>query len=413
MVDTVIHWVIEQFQTNAVFSGLTGASLIASATYLLRSVPKTIFELLHSQCVSYFYVTNDDYAFNCINCWLAQQDFTKRSRRMNLMINNKEDDRQWVLAPGAGRHYFFFNRRLFWVDRVVSSDKVSSRTLKRQETLTISTLGRRRAVFDKIISLADQSDRRVEGVEIYGWRSGWWSRQARRDKRPLSTVILPERQKVGTINDLLWFMNAHGWYAERGIPYHRGYLLSGPPGTGKTSLIFALASHFDRPIYLLNLGMVGNDDQLLEAFSEVPADAFLLIEDIDACYSSHTRVEENDPSKADSEHSKKVSLSGLLNVIDGVATAEGRIYFMTSNYPDRLDSALLRPGRVDVHEVLKEAEQTEVVQMFERFYPNHAHLAGRFAVTVSGMSPAELQSLFMRHPNNPITLLNDTMKIAS
>ena len=413
MVETVTLWVIEQFRTNVVFSGLTGASLIASATYLLRSVPKTLFELLHSQCVSYFYVTNDDYAFNCINCWLAEQDFTKRSRRMNLMINNKEDDRQWVLAPGAGRHYFFFNRRLFWVDRVVSSEKVSSRTLKRQETLTISTLGRRRAVFDKIINLADQSDRRVEGVEIYGWRNGWWSRQARRDKRPLSTVILPERQKVGTINDLLWFMNAHGWYAERGIPYHRGYLLSGPPGTGKTSFIFALASHFDRPIYMLNLGTVGNDDQLLEAFSEVPAEAFLLIEDIDACYSSHTRVEENDPSKSGSEQSKKVSLSGLLNVIDGVATAEGRIYFMTSNYPDRLDSALLRPGRVDVHEVLKAAEQTEVVQMFERFYPNHAHLAGRFAATVAGMSPAELQSLFMRHPNNPIALFNDKMKIAS
>ena len=413
MIETVTLWVMEQFRTNVVFSGLTGASLIASATYLLRSVPKSLFELLRSQCVSYIYVTNDDYAFNCINAWLAELAFVKRSRRLNLTLNNSSDKRQWLLTPGAGRHYFIFNRRLFWVDREVN-DKESMRLLKRQqETLTLSTLGRRQAVFKEIIRLADQTDRRVDGVEIYGWRNGWWSRQARRDKRPLTTVILPERQKVGIINDLLWFMNAHDWYAERGIPYHRGYLLSGPPGTGKTSFIFALASHFGRPIYLLNLGMAGSDDQLLEAFSEVPAEAFLLIEDIDACHSSHTRSDEQDPSKSGSEQSKKVSLSGLLNVIDGVATAEGRIYFMTSNYPDRLDSALLRPGRVDVHEVLEAAGQSEVVQMFERFYPNHAHLAGRFAATVAGMSPAELQSLFMRYPNNPIALFNDTMKIAS
>lgn len=415
MIETVIHWISHQFQTNVVFSGLTGASLIASATYLLRSVPKKLYEIVHTQCVSYMYVTNDDYAFSCINHWLAQLNFTKRSRRLNLNSYGYGEDQQWVLTPGAGRHFFFYKRRLFWVDRNVN-DQVSTRTLKRQETIVISTFGRSQSPFRVIINSADLANRSTDGVMIYGWRNGWWTRFARREKRSLSTVVLPERQKSRIIKDLFWFANAQQWYVERGIPYHRGYLLSGPPGTGKTSFIFALASHFGRPIYLLNLSLVESDGQLQEAFSTVPAEGFLLIEDVDACQSAHSRVLRKGSIDDDgkSESVNLVTLSGLLNVIDGVATAEGRVYFMTSNYPDKLDNALLRPGRVDVHETLEEATHEEAKQLFKRFYPRHEHLAGEFASSLPGrISPAELQNLFMRHPVNPDALLGEKVKLAS
>lgn len=413
MFDTLLHWLSVQFQTNAVFSGLTGASLIGSCAYLLRKGPKSLFEFLHAQCVTYMYVTNDDYAFDCINHWLSQLEFVKRSRRLKLTLLDRDDDRQWILAPGTGRHYFIFNRCLFWVDRSVN-EQVTTRTLKRQETLCLSTLGRKQQIFMDIIRHADLTNRTSDGVEIYGWRSGWWNRYGRRKKRPLTSVVLPERQKSRVINDLLWFMNSQPWYVERGIPYHRGYLLSGPPGTGKTSFIFALASHFGRPIYLLNLSMIENDEQLLEAFCSAPAESFLLIEDIDACQSAHVRSGTAESTNPSSELIKRVTLSGLLNVIDGVATAEGRIYFLTSNYPDKLDSALLRPGRIDVHETLREAQREEVKQLFERFYPGHVHLAAQFANSLTGnMSPAELQNLFMRHPGNPVALFNDTVKVAS
>jgi chaperone BCS1 len=115
-------------------------------------------------------------------------------------------------------------------------------------------------------------------------------------------------------------------------------------------------------------------------------------------------------SREDSEEQKvayrglnRVTLSGLLNALDGVASSEGRIVFMTTNYLDRLDPALIRPGRVDMKEFIGQCSRHQLVQMYRRFY-NGAEVekfAELFADNVQKsnkpVSPAQVQGYFMVH----------------
>jgi mitochondrial chaperone BCS1 len=177
------------------------------------------------------------------------------------------------------------------------------------------------------------------------------------DIRPISTVILNESGKRELLKDIGDFLDrtARKWYFNRGIPYRRGYLLYGPPGTGKSSLSLSIAGYFDLDIYVLSLSAI-SEDSLRSLFGQLPSRCVILLEDIDAVSSKRSRDAETEDSRrivtsSPSQESRsacgRVSLSALLNVIDGVASQEGRVLIMTTNHITHLDEALIRPGRVD------------------------------------------------------------------
>ncbi|KAF4999102.1 hypothetical protein F66182_16285 [Fusarium sp. NRRL 66182] len=133
------------------------------------------------------------------------------------------------------------------------------------------------------------------------------------------------------------------WHNQRGIPYRYGILFEGPPGTGKTSLCIALAGRFKLKIFILNLSNI-TDSELQGLMSSLPEQCILLLEDIDSQKITNVRAAEPDAGKP---LQPLLTLSGLLNAIDGVTASEGRILIMTTNLRDKLDDALTRPGRVD------------------------------------------------------------------
>lgn len=172
----------------------------------------------------------------------------------------------------------------------------------------------------------------------------------------MPTVILDDTVKSLLLRDLLDFFEptALGWYSDRGIPYQRGYLWHGPPGTGKSSLSLSIAGEFGLDIYVVNLSSI-NDKDLSTLFSELPPQCLVLLEDIDAASSKRSEVtdltydDQNDRCSSPKKPIREmVSLSTLLNVIDGVGSPKGRVLIMTTNHPERLDDALVRPGRVDM-----------------------------------------------------------------
>lgn len=148
-----------------------------------------------------------------------------------------------------------------------------------------------------------------------------------------------------------------------GIPYRRGYLLHGPPGSGKSSFIQALAGSLEYNICVLNLSERGlTDDKLNHLLANAPERTLILLEDIDAAFSGRSQ-------SGEAGFSGSVTFSGLLNALDGVASSTSqRIMFLTTNHIEKLDPALIRPGRVDLKELIDDATPYQARELFTRFY---------------------------------------------
>lgn len=274
---------------------------------------------------------------------------------------------QFSLIPGPGKHILQYKNTFLMVNRVRETKSIDFQMGKPWETVTLTTLYSQRKVFEDLFSethrLAQQS---TEGKTIvYTSRSTSWERFGEpRRKRSIESVILDKGIKERILTDVEDFLDSSKWYYDRGIPYRRGYLLHGPPGSGKSSFIQALAGYLDYNIAILNLSERGlTDDRLNHLLTITPKRTIVLLEDADAAYSNRRRQ-----TDADGYRGANVTFSGLLNALDGVASAEERVLFLTTNHISRLDSALIRPGRIDMTVRIGEATRWQASGLWDRFY---------------------------------------------
>jgi len=290
-----------------------------------------------------------------------------------LAISNREKIKPLRYTPSqGGTHIFKFKNQYLSFTRTQEENK-SMFWSRNAEQLNISCFGRNPRIIKELLEEAQRAFLEKDGNKtiIYrGSKSGsggdtQWSRCMSRPPRALSTVVLDEAQKNNFIDDIKDYLHpaTRRWYSNRGIPYRRGYLFHGPPGTGKTSLCYSVAGLFGLKIYVVSLNSATlTEDGLAGLFQDLPRRCIVLLEDIDTAGMAAKRADEPAPTeeavaKAKTEDQpannnnpppKGISLSALLNIIDGVASAEGRILVMTTNHIERLDKALRRPGRVDL-----------------------------------------------------------------
>lgn len=284
------------------------------------------------------------------------------------------------------------------------------------KTAVVSVLGRDKGAVEEILEQgrAIQKKRReryLNVVQVYTSKSGhgirWLHPQDRVGRqlgRPISSVILPRcpltglDQATALLRDVREFLESEWWYCERGIPYRRGYLLHGKPGSGKSSLIMALAHELQLPIYMLQLSSEQMSDDTLNSLLQYgmhDPPTILLLEDVDLVHSAvlHRRKqraggigggvglsdgeEEQEAEQAETDADRerregkkrgRLTLSGLLNALDGPTATVGRLLFMTTNARDRLDPALLRSGRIDYELRFGESDADQIRRLFMRFY---------------------------------------------
>lgn len=292
------------------------------------------------------------------------------------------------------------------------------------ETVQLTAFGRNKNMYFNMLEEARElALKYTEGKTLlYAAMGSEWRQFGQpRKRRPLPSVVLSEGVSDRILADCREFINNPKWYSERGIPYRRGYLLHGPPGCGKSSFITALAGEIEFSICLLNLSERGlTDDRLNHLLNNAPEQSIILLEDIDAAFTSR---EDTAAQKAAYDGLNRVTFSGLLNCLDGVASTEARIVFMTTNYLERLDPALIRPGRVDFKEYVGYCGRYQLEEMFKRFYGNgyadvqvsdetaatpttiqpiksntyHVQFADRVLASGKSVSPAQIQGYFMMH----------------
>ena len=300
---------------------------------------------------------------------------------------------QFMLVPGPGRHLIRYQDAFLMVHRQRETKSINLNTGIPWETITLTTLYSQGHVFNDIFSEAHHHAQQLsEGKTIfYHPRTASWEKFGEPlRKRKLESVILDKGVAEQILSDVKAFLGCAQWYYDRGIPYRRGYLLHGPPGTGKTSFIRALAGELDYNIAILNLGERGlTDERLNLLLTLVPERTLVLLEDADAAFNKGRALNDEDGYRG-----ANVTFSGLLNALDGVASGE-RIIFLTTNHPERLDTALVRPGRVDMAVRLGEATRWQMARMWDRFYgelDKHGAFKARFL--------ERLEQLGMINPEN-------------
>jgi hypothetical protein len=216
--------------------------------------------------------------------------------------------------------------------------------------------------YNKYYKEIDDDDK--ETFTIYSNEDSYWERISSREKRDLKYIYLPKKQKKSIDNDLINFMKEETKrrYSRTGVPYKRIYLLEGIPGAGKTSLITALASKHSYDVAILSLDPKMTDIKLCQAIKNLPKKCFLLIEDIDGLF-----VER----KSGDNNKNCITVAGLLNSLDGIMTKQGLITFITTNFKRNLDSALIRPGRVDYIMKFEHIKVAQVKEMYRTFMENN------------------------------------------
>ena len=186
------------------------------------------------------------------------------------------------------------------------------------------------------------------------------------------TLILNESVRQNIRDDIQNFLASEEDYRKKGLTWSRGYLFHGKPGGGKTSMIKAISNEAKMNIYSIDLNMIESDQELRKLFRGIPKRSILVFEDVD-CLSKIT-LEERDKKKkkekdekSDTKEEEGFTLSALLNELDGISNQHGRIKVMTTNFKEALDSALIRPGRIDYCLEVGFASQEQIVQCIKLY----------------------------------------------
>lgn len=406
-------------KASAVFFAGIGVMVVSGLTRTIWDWIREAWRLTQTSFMTRMELNSRDESYVWLMEWLQEQGFAKECRSISVTSTWEEssedgDSKAVILyTPDVGHYTMMYRGVKVWVTRSRDEGNVSDQLARFGgvfETLTLTCWGNTRNLLKQLMEEAkERYNHKDEGKTIiFTANNGSWQRFGLpRPVRPLSSVILPKGLSEKLVADAHEFLKSSSWYAERGIPYRRGYLLYGPPGTGKTSFVTALAGHLGMSICVVNLNNPDlSDEELVYLLNRTPGKrCILLIEDVDAAPSSLSReVNAEHATQANTSTKSNISLSGLLNALDGVASQEGRLLFMTTNHFELLDPALSRPGRIDVKVMLPHADKEQIARLFVNFYPGKELLASQFADAIpfnQNISSAHIQAHFMLYKFDP------------
>lgn len=373
------HTFAEATKGSPFLAGGVAVWALTISSYLLRSVPRNLWHLISTQSTTSITLNNTGYEgnltlFHAFMDWYGKTGWVRFSRTLSLDAKTYNGS-SCVVGPGYGRHFFIHGGYLYWFQKGTLDSAGSER---QKEVITIHTIGRSTARLTNMVKEFIPKRERDNRTTIYVPNGeNDWTNIADIVKRPFDSVILDKKVKDTLVARLDDFYTKREWYVNRGLDHKLCIVLHGPPGTGKTSIVKSLAGKYDADLYNLNITEM-TDKSLRNAIASVRPGSFVLLEDFDASTAVKSRKTQATPnvgmisdSPVDVSKPPKpaappapltlpqldnmmlegfslLSISGVLNALDGVVGLDNIVVIMTTNHLEKIDSAILRKGRVNL-----------------------------------------------------------------
>lgn len=357
--DNIWLFVKEQLNSNQFSQGAIVAGIVMGIIAWGKSVPGKIWNGITKLTTIEMRYNSDSPDYEAISRYITTNVVKDTfSRNFVFQTETAFDHDQWRevtkhrgLTAGYGTHFGIYKGWPVLVRRFM--DESATTTKFKEHTVIVFLTRSKKTIYgfsEEIARAAGANVGGFENVPIHINSEGHWSKMGKLPLRRIDSVITADRAGERVIEAIRTFEKKKAEHHRLGLPHHMGIMLHGEPGCGKSSLIHAVASETKREIFYLNLGSVEADRQLTSLLSGTRdwSKSLLVIEDVDAAGVKVNRetAEPTDNSEK-GEQKSPVSLSALLNVLDGILCPDGLVVIATTNHIDRLDPALTRPGRFD------------------------------------------------------------------
>lgn len=380
---------------NQVFTGTLLTSLIVGALFQAKTIGKFIFERIIRRFTNYhnfkLLINNGNYYYSNKSSNIGAVPITQELIEIILKRYNKYSvsKRTFIenekLNDTLDSDLIFIRNKWWQIPLTISVwvQQVPNTSFDSIEILFISYFNKKR-MMEEVESIKKELEENIERRKLeYLYFN---DKRIQRIPNYSDKLVLDESVKQNIFGDLELFFNQKEFYQDRNIPYTRGYLLHGAPGCGKTSIIKSIAHKYGLDIYTVDLNknsfFAGNFNT---------TNGLLVIEDIDSYYKGREVL---DP--------EVITFSTLLNAIDGINEGDGRILIITTNNPENIDPALIRPGRCDVICELKNPNKEKVEEYLKLFF-NEDVVLDSYS---HSYSYATLQNLCLIHKHNKTFLIN-------